>query len=373
MASKVILHIGVQKSGTTFLQHMLQDNNDLLAAEGVCYPISKDWSLGRRSVANHEWSSYGLLGAEYPWVTAKQAAAQSGSWQALLEQVHAEAGTVLLSAEALSVIREPAIGRVMDALGADDVQVVITARNLARSLASLWQQHVRNGRSTSFNSYLENLAEQRGKGRDHIEHYPDAHVWRAFILSGLVRRWSQAGASRVHLVTTPGKPPDLLWHRFAQAVGRPGLAQFPVEVDLNRRGHTGLTAPEILVLASLNAAVQEVSRSKRNADRLRKIITEGFQSRERRGGQVMIPPEWRPRVAEWSAEDLADLSRTDVHVVGDIDDLRYDPDREQPATSTPEETGRAAAAAILALAEQVLSESLVRRLARRVRKRLLPR
>jgi hypothetical protein len=371
VASKVILHIGVQKSGTTFLQHMLHDNNEVLAAAGVRYPISRDWYLGRRSVLNHEWSSYGLLGAEYPWVATEQAAAQSGSWRALLDQVHALPGRVLLSAEALSVIRSAAIDRVMDALGADDVQVVITARNLARSLASLWQQHVRNGRSSSFNSYLENLAEQRKKGRDHIEHYPDAHVWRAFMLSGLVRRWSQAGASQVHLVTTPGGPPDLLWRRFAQAIGLPDLAQIPVGVDLNRQAHTGLTAPEILVLASLNATVQEGSWSRRDADRMRQIITQGFQTREGRGGQVVLPPEWRPRVAEWSKADLADLPGTDVHVVGDIDDLRYDPDRERAAAPTPEETGQAAAAAILALAERALRESPVRRQARRIRRLLV--
>jgi hypothetical protein len=367
VASKVILHIGVQKSGTTFLQHMLKANNEVLAAKGVCYPIPEDWYLGRRSVVNHEWSSYGLLGTEYPWVTAQQAAAHSDSWRALLDQVHTLPGRVLLSAEALSVIRSAAIGRIMDALGVDDIQVVITARNLARSLASLWQQHVRNGRSSSFNSYLENLAEQRRKGRDHIEHYPDAHVWRAFMLSGLVRRWSQAGASRVHLVTTPGGPTDLLWRRFAQAIGLPDLAQIPVRLDLNRQAHKGLTAPEILVLASLNAT----SRSGRDADRMRQVIIEGFQSREERGGRVVIPPEWHPLVAEWSEKDLADLPGTDIHVVGDIDDLRYDPDRERAPAPTPEETGRAAAAAILALAEQAPRESPIRRQARHIRGLLL--
>lgn len=349
---------------------MLHANHEVLAAEGVHYPIPRDWHLGRRSVANHEWSSYGLLGTEYPWVTPKQAAKQSRSWQALVGQVHAQPGTVLLSAEALSVIRSAAVGQVMEALRADEVQVVITARNLARSLASLWQQHVRNGRSSSFNTYLENLAEQWKKGRDHIEHYPDAHVWRAFMLSGLVRRWSQAGASRVHLVTTPGGPPGLLWHRFAEAIGVPGLADLPITVDLDTQAHMGLTAPEILILASLNATVQEGFRSKRNADRIRQTVIQGFQTREERGGRVVIPPEWRARVAGWSEQDLADLPGTDVHVVGDMGDLRYDPAREEAPAPTHEEIGRAAAAAMLALAEQAQHAVPVPRNGRRVRRLL---
>ena len=371
MASKIILHIGQQKSGTTFLQHMLQDNSDVLAAEGISYPVPRDWDRGQRTVANHEWSSYGLLGSEYPWVSEQRAAREDASWRALLDQVHAWPGTVLLSAEALSVVRAAAARRLLDALGVDDAEIVITARSLGRSLPSLWQQHVRNGRSTSFDGYLESLAQHREKGSDHIENDPAAHIWRAFALSGLVRRWSAAGAARVRVVTTPGRPVDLLWHRFAQALGRPELARIPVLADVDRTAHTGLTASETVVLASLNAAIRDGSWSRRDADRIRQIVTEGFQRRAERGGKIVVPPEWRARIAEWSMEDLADLAGTGAEIVGDIDDLRYDPDREQACPPTTEEAGRAGAAAIHALADHTMRESRIRRVARRGRKLLL--
>src|SRR5918999_64768 len=327
VASKIILHIGQQKSGTTFLQHMLQGNGDALAAAGIGYPVPRDWDRGRRTVANHEWSSYGLLGAEYPWVSDRRAEREAASWRALLDQVHAWPGTVLLSAEALSVIRAPAVRRLLDALGVDDAEIVITARSLGRSLPSLWQQHVRNGRSTSFDSYLDSLARQRDKGRDHIENDPAAHIWRAFALSGLVRRWSAAGAARIRVVTTPGRPADLLWHRFAEAIDRPDLARIPVLADGDRTAHTGLTAPETLVLAALNAAIRDGSWSRRDADRIRQIATTGFHGRAERGGKIVIPPGWRARVGEWSSEDLADLAGAEI--VGGDADPRYDPAGEQ--------------------------------------------
>ncbi|MGP4029324.1 hypothetical protein [Actinomadura sp. 3N407] len=365
MASKIVLHIGLQKSGTTFLQHMLQDNNEALAEADVLYPVPPDWERGKRTVANHEWSSYGLLGTEYPWVSELRASREEPSWQALLDQINAWPATVLLSAEALSVIRAGAVHRLLDALSVDDVEVVVTARSLGRSLPSLWQQHIRNGRSMSFEAYLGGLAAQRDKGWDHIETDPDAHIWRAFILSRLVRRWSEAGAGRVSVVTSPGRPPALLLERFTQAAGLPRLTHVPVA---DRQAHTGLTAPETLVLASLNAALRENFWPERKADRVRQVVTERFQARERRGGKVVIPLEWRSRLAEWSGEDLAALQDTGAHIVGDHGDLRYDPDLEKTSPPTPEETGRAGAEAALAFAEPALQESPIRRNARRLRR-----
>ncbi|MEU8803328.1 hypothetical protein [Spirillospora sp. NPDC048819] len=365
MASKIVLHIGLQKSGTTFLQHMLHDGHDALAAADVLYPIPPDWERGKRTVANHEWSSYGLLGTEYPWVSEVRASREEPSWHALLDQVNAWPSTVVLSAEALSVIRADAVHHLLDSLGVADVEVVVTARSLGRSLPSLWQQHIRNGRSMSFEAYLGGLAAQRDKGWDHIEADPDAHIWRAFTLNRLVLRWSEAGASQVSVVTSPGRPPELLLERFTQAAGLPRLTHVPVA---DRRAHTGLTAPETLVLASLNAALRENAWPERKADQVRQAITERFQAREQRGGKVAIPPEWRPRLAAWSGDDLTALEDTDARVVGDLKDLRYDADLEKTLPPTAEETGRAGAEAALAFAEPALRESPIRRNTRRLRR-----
>ncbi|WP_433466129.1 hypothetical protein [Spirillospora sp. CA-128828] len=369
MASKIVLHIGLQKSGTTFLQHMLQEGGEALAEAGVRYPVPPDWDQGKRGVANHEWASYGLLATEYPWVSEGRASEEKSSWKTILGKVKSSPGTVLLSAEALSVIRTPAIHRLLDALGVDDVEIVVTARGLGQLLPSLWQQHIRNGRTVSFETYLAGLAAQREKGWDDIENDSASHIWRAFTLSRLVRRWSEAGAARVSVVTTPGKPPQLLWRRFAEAIGLPGLDEFAVVPE--RQAHTGLTAPETLVLSSMNAAVQETSWSRQNADRVRRVVIDRLQAREQRGGKVVIPPAWRASIAEWSDHDLAALQRTSARVVGDLDDLRYDPSREKATPPSAEETAQAGAIAAVALAEMALHEGLIQRNARRLRRHLL--
>src|SRR5258708_39279459 len=120
MASRLILHIGLQKSGTTYLQELIASGADELAAAGIVYPVSPSGKKRRRTW-NHEWASYGLLGPEYPWVSEKRASAERDSWKALERQVARTPGTVLLSAEALSTVRTPAIRLLLDRLGGKGV------------------------------------------------------------------------------------------------------------------------------------------------------------------------------------------------------------------------------------------------------------
>jgi hypothetical protein len=349
MASRLILHIGLQKSGTTYLQELIASRADELAGAGVVYPVSPAGQRRRRT-ENHEWASYGLLGPEYPWVSEQRAAAEQPAWKALERQVARTKGTVLLSAEALSVIRTPAIRLLLDRLGVGDVEVVVTARSLSRSLPSLWQQHVRNGRRLGFERYLDMLGEQRRLPAARIEEDGELHLWRAFAIGRLARRWArEVGPSRVRVVTSPGRPPRLLWTRFTEAIGLPGFA-FGTAEDAGRPVHTGLTAPEAVVLTSLNAALATAGWAPDRARRLREaVLTHGFQPRADGGPRITVPPRWRPCVAAWSAEDVADLLDSGVTLVGDAADLRSEPAHEDVPAPTIEEIGAAGAAAVLAV------------------------
>ncbi|MGH3387454.1 MAG: hypothetical protein ACRDOO_01085 [Actinomadura sp.] len=350
MAGRIVLHIGLQKSGSTYLQRVLQLNGRALADAGIRYPISLDWRRGRRSVVNHEWATYGVLGPEYPWVSEQRAKKERAGWDRLADEVRRWPGTVLLSAEALSVIRAPAVDRFVGLLDTAEVDVVITARDLGRSLPSLWQQHIRNGRRGSFDRFLRTLGEQRDGAPEHVEDEVGAHVWRAFALGRLVRRWgSVVGPARISVVTVPASaPPARLWTRFSQAAGVPRGAADEAPAELDEPVHTGLTAPELEVLASLNAALEEAGWSRGPAARLRADVVEGFMNRDDRGPKPAIPPSWRSRVAEWSKQDVAEIIDAGVAVVGDVSDLRYEPDRSDPPSPSHAELTGCTAAAILA-------------------------
>ena len=93
VAQRLLLHIGTQKSGTTFLQRVLARLSGSLKREGVLYPTKLH---GRREVYNHEAAAYGLLGtASFPWVPEAKAKGQQGSWEGLVRKVGQWDGTAI--------------------------------------------------------------------------------------------------------------------------------------------------------------------------------------------------------------------------------------------------------------------------------------
>ncbi|WP_131762832.1 hypothetical protein [Actinomadura fibrosa] len=356
MASKVILHIGQQKSGTTYLQEVLGHVAGPLAeTAGILYPASIREVLPD-AVESHERATSGLLGTEYPWISAERAADERAKWPRLMARVRAWPGTALLSAEALSTIRSPAVARVAAEFAGAEVAVVVTTRSLDRSLPSLWQQHVRNGRVSTVGEFFDLLARQRDRGPAAIEREHGLHLWRAFALGGLVRRWAaQVGPERVRVVVNPGSPPDLLWRRFATAIGARHCADLPSDDVRTHRAHRGLTHVEAELVLALNRAIGEAGWSRYEGRAIREeILQHGLLPRTDRGPRVAVPMPARKRVAAWAEEDLADLRATGVRVVGNLDELQCSAepqDVDQPPVA-PEEVAQAAAAAIMAVASR---------------------
>jgi len=91
--------------------------------------------------------------------------------------------------------------------------IVITARDLARQVASSWQQQVKQ----RFRGSLAEFA------ADVLERAPAAEeFWRQQDVLAVVDTWLEhVPVGQVVLVTVPssGKQPELLWERFAYACG----------------------------------------------------------------------------------------------------------------------------------------------------------
>ena len=113
MGARVHLHIGLQKSGTTYLQHAWADRLDELAAAGLRYPVEPS---GRNEVPNQQLAFYGLIPQEFSWLGERD---YSSSWAWLQGELARTSSPLLLSAEALSTLRPPAAATVVEALGGD--------------------------------------------------------------------------------------------------------------------------------------------------------------------------------------------------------------------------------------------------------------
>lgn len=354
MAARLLLHIGTQKSGTTYLQRVLQSLAPQLRETGVLYPTRIG---GKTEVYNHEAAAYGLLGRDsFPWVPEHRAAAQEAVWARLVEQVNGWSGTAIISGEALSVISASAASTLVGALNVPETHVIITARDLGRVLPSSWQQHIRNGRGTAFGAYLRQLAQRRGTGNaaqraENWEGDPDQTFWRAYAIGSLVSRWAPLARS-VTVVTVPRKSdnPHELWQRFVQALDlTESLPQIPPAID-KLSANIGITEPEALVLAGLNrqAALTDTDEPVLRSMRAH-IVRAGFAPRSERGNPVRLPADWIDTVRTWAGEDVAELQETTARIVGPVDDLLVGDETNYTSGPDAQQVAAAAGAALLAM------------------------
>lgn len=179
MADTVVLHIGLMKSGTTFLQGRMNANRDaLLAEQGVLFP-GPTWRRHSRAVTD----------------LVSNGAAATGAWPGLVDEVAAHPGTAVVSMEYLGPMAEDRIRTACSSFGDAEVRVVLTVRDLGRTVPAMWQEAVKNGRTWSWPDYVRSVQ----KGGE-----PGRRFWRQQDAAAVASRWAAAaGADHVHVVTVP--------------------------------------------------------------------------------------------------------------------------------------------------------------------------
>src|SRR5262249_11224297 len=123
------------------------------------------------------------------------------------------------------------IERLIQALPADDVQVVITARNLVRVVPSHWQSKIRDGWPTPWTVFANAVCQDpsvAGADGGGVLRVPDGDetmhewFWRRHDLAGISARWTQQlPTASVTVVTVPTSRQlgDVLAQRFGEVVG----------------------------------------------------------------------------------------------------------------------------------------------------------
>jgi hypothetical protein len=362
VATRLLLHIGTQKSGTTYLQRALERLAGKLRDQGVLYPIRL---VGKKEIYNHEPASYGLLGHDhYPWVPQVRVDAERPAWDALVKKVREWPETAIVSGEAISVVRRSGAEQLVSSLNVSDTQIIITARDLGRVIPSSWQQHIRNGRSSKMTAYIQTLANKRRGDLDADEVLwesdPDLTFWRAYAIGSLVKRWqSVVGSDRVTVVTVPGREagPDALWSRFCEGLRlREFLPADPPKVD-TLTANVGLTEAEVLLLAAFNKAVEGHGYDPKDVRAVRmRLINEALTTRANRGKSVALPVDRFELVRAWAQQDVTTLETSRARVVGDVAELLPSPGAVETAGPDLDDLERAAGQT-LALLSGLASET----------------
>ena len=334
MADRVVLHIGLMKSGTSYVQQRLLRSKAAVEDQGFLFP-------GPR------WGNQVIAVAEFLGRRRRPPGAYPGAWDALVAEVAASERTAIISMEFLAPIGVKKISAVVEAFAPTPVEVVVTARDLARTIPAMWQESLKNSGSWTFAEYLQAI--QDGTG-------PGAQFWREQALGAVLVRWSEVvGGEHVTVVTVP--PPDadrgLLWTRFCEAIGLSPDAAADIP-PINE----SLGAASASVLRQVNAGLASYDISWPDYSDVVKFGLGKAVLRKHRRAEATLGMPVDPWLRDRSAAMRERVSRLPVRVVGDLADLEprpvsgADPDAVDPREQLE--------AAVMALTELVKRDIVAR-------------
>ena len=297
---RVYLHIGAPKTGTTYLQMMLDAHRDQLLADGCFYPRTR--GSAHHVEARDLRNARPRQGYVHP--------AGPGSWDRLARMVKEweGPGNVLLSSELLVFGNAEHAKRAIRSLQPAEVHLVVTVRDLVRQIPAVWQERIKNGSTIDYEGFLRRLADDEERG-----------VWNAQDPVQIVDRWAQGiPAEHVHLVTVPpsGSDPRLLWTRFAQVIGVDPDAYPSVPKGAN----TSLGVAETEVVRRINAQVEKAP-WQFYSKHIKVGIAQGVLAGRSDGARLMLPEEMLPLVEQRTKRIIDTIGDRGVDIVGDLDDL----------------------------------------------------
>ncbi|NYJ03415.1 hypothetical protein HNR19_004113 [Nocardioides thalensis] len=360
----VVLHVGAMKTGTTYLQNKVLANRDALAEQGVDF-AGERWRQQVSAVQD-------LLSLAQHDPNVEQLS--SGAWDRLVHQIRGtDARASLLSMEFLSFAGEEAARRAVSSLQGLEVHVVITVRDTAAIIPSLWQTSITSGGVTTWPRYTKVVrASMRAGGRVGSglarAGVPSARRFgEAIDIPRMIRVWTSVlPADRVHVLVVPGSsaPRDRLWELFSEIL----------EVD-----PAALTAPPEHVNESLGLPSAELVRRLNAALRLRQpsqqrtvkvdLARDGLGPLRAEERRAQLDPATFRAALRWNKHIRSVLASSGVRVHGDVADL---PTEADPADYQVDAVQEPAAERELIRAARQGFRTL-RRLNRRLVREALPR
>ncbi len=313
--SRVFLHVGAPKTGTTQLQDTLFVNRETLGEHGVLYPGDR--------FDSQFLAALDLLGKK--WGGLEKSAV--GAWDTLVAEANAWEGTVVISHEILAAASRRQVRRAIEGLDGE-VHVVYSIRDLARQIPAEWQEGVKHRRKMSFAEFLDDLTQETPR-TPVLQWFWSVQDWPK-----VLDRWGSAlSPQRVHVVTVP--PPDaprsLLVGRFLRLLGvHRSWLPMPSE-----RANPSLGSVETTVLRTLNARLP-ARRLKGPQYRhlMRELLAHRTLAERGERQPIALPPGLADWVVSTTEEWVAELDRRGYEVVGDLAEVTpafsaspwYDPD-----------------------------------------------
>ncbi|MBA2522324.1 MAG: hypothetical protein H0V25_03235 [Solirubrobacterales bacterium] len=337
--TRVFFHVGAPKTGTTYLQNVLFQNRELLAANAVLYPYDDP---GQSFRSMQDFRGEGWAGGK-----AKEFA---GEWEAVARRLRAwEGPTAIVSNELLGGSTSTRIERGLRTVEPLEVHVVFSARDFARQLVSDWQEHIKHKHTVPLEKFVDDLIEL---GLDAPQPFGQL-FWGMHDASHVLERWAAfVPPERIHVVTVPqpGADADVLWRRFCAVTG--------LEPDIYNaetpRANPSMGVAETELVRRMNSDVQAMPAESYDP-LVRKLLAEDIL-----GGQsprLRLPPgriEW---VTARSHRLIDEMLAAGYDVEGDLADLLPRPEDHAGYVSPTDLTDADLAPAALRAATGLLRHS----------------
>ncbi len=331
---RVVLHVGLPKTGTTFLQSSLRRNRKALKAAGVRYPV------GNEADDRMFLAALDVRGTRKAWGRSRTEV--DGSWDLLCRKARAFDGTTVISHELLAGASVHRIVAAMTMLKGLEVHVVVTARDPARQAVAEWQEGIKHGRRLTFEEFRTHVLASDAES-DHARRFRAAQD-----LPGVLARWStNVPAERVHLVTVPppSDAPWVLWERFAGVVGFDASAFAPVGLE---GANPSLGADQVDLLRRVNIALEERLVQPAYGAVVKHLYAQDVLGRHD-GTPPVAPPQVYDDLGVVAERWVKEIDRAGYPVHGDVDDLvprvppgtSRHPDATDPAPAVPQALGSA--------------------------------
>jgi hypothetical protein len=289
----VFLHIGLPKTGTTYLQRVVWGNRDRLRAAGVLLP-----GFGHRE---HLWAALDMQ--QRPRL-AKRHPDAPGAWQRLVDEASRHDGDVLITHEFLCGASAEQASRAVAAFPGAELHVLVTARDAASVVSAGWQESVKNGSTVDLESVLAGTAAGG----------PEFSML-TWDLADVLQRWTpDVPSEQVHVLVMPGpgEPRDLHWRHFAEVIGvDAGAVEAPDEV-----ANPALGIVQIETLRMVNKHLPPYSAQERGTW-IRGYLAEDLLARQPRERGAM-PEKHLARFAELDRAATELISARGFHVLGDL-------------------------------------------------------
>jgi hypothetical protein len=307
MRQRVFVHVGLPKSGTTYLQAVLGANRSRLAEHSKLLYPGRNWGVQVDAVRD-------LLEANPHGV---QHPRTEGAWSRLVGDIERWRGDAVISMEWLCSAKPAQARRLVTSFGSRNVEIIVTTRDLGRTIPAAWQEFMRNWETDTWPEFVRAISAD-----DPLSVPLGALFWKQQDIGRVLANWRDVvDEDHIHVVTLPppGQATSELWQRFASVL----------EIDPSRYDASGRAGNESVGLASseLLRRLNKLSRQQNlpwqsYADVVKEgLAKRGLAPRRPQEPSLAIPAALHGWVHDQAKRQRRTIEAAGVHVVGDLADL----------------------------------------------------